>query len=94
MNRYRNNQNNIMYAFIGIVILIGAGMHMNVQEMTFNPVIRPRLREQGTPDSEPLKKSTRVKTSEILCPLDCSSIIGSSCVNGKCTDPYLYLQRF
>ena len=28
-----------------------------------------------------------------MCQLDCSSIPGSSCVNGKCTDPYLYLQR-
>ena len=92
-----NQRFNIMYAFIGMVVLIGGGIYMNVIKIpgfnfknTFNSTT-PRLREQTTPDVMPSKKSTVDKTDEIPCPYDCSSIPGSSCINGKCTDPYLQL---
>ena len=102
------NSNTLMYAIIAIVILaLGVGIYMNVIKIpgfnmknTFIPSTimgrsRDKKSQQKTPDeipSEQPKKPTGSKTDEIPCPYDCSSIPGSSCINGKCTDPYLHLQ--
>ena len=101
------NSNMIMYAFVAIIILaLGVGIHMNVIKIpglntknTFIPLTirgmsRDKKSQQNTHDeipSEKPKQPTGSKTEEIPCPYDCSSIPGSSCVNGKCTDPYLFL---
>lgn len=101
------NSNMIMYALAIVILALGVGIHMNVIKIpglntknTFTPsTIRGQSRDkksqQNTPDeipSEQPRQPTGRKTDEIPCPYDCSSIPGSSCINGKCTDPYLHLQ--
>lgn len=55
------------------------------------------FKERPKKDFIELSKKDFKESSKLLetymCSLDCSSIPGSSCVNGKCTDPYLFLQR-
>ena len=103
---YQNNRNSnmIMYALAIVILALGVGIHMNVIKIpglntknTFTPsTIRgqslDKKSQQNTPDEIPSEQPTGRKTDEIPCPYDCSSIPGSSCINGKCTDPYLHLQ--
>ena len=84
-----------MYAFIVIVIL-GAGIQMNLIKIPGMNVYKiPQKMRKRKPQSESkpsdTSNGTKEETKKIRCRLDCNSIPGSSCVNGKCTDPYLQL---
>jgi hypothetical protein len=106
MNRYnhrKTNDDTPMYAFIGIV-LIGVGIQMNIikipsmntrrlasrERKSQQGASRERKSQQGASD-EGSDETPGDKFDAIPCQYDCSSIPGSSCVNGKCTDPYLQL---
>jgi len=96
----RTNTNVLMYVFIAFAIL-GAGVQMNFikipglnMEKTFIPINKSKRKSEtrdrkSQPESS--DKSTNSEENKIPCALDCSSIPGSSCVNGKCTDHYLQL---
>ncbi len=98
MFRRQNNRNSDtqLFVIVGIVLLIGVGIQMNIikipstkSEQTFTRKSK-RGTLDGTTQNSPSKKP-RDKIDAISCQFDCSSISGSSCVNGKCTDPYLEL---
>lgn len=94
--RGQMNTDMLMYAFIVIVIL-GVGIQMNfikIPGMKVNKIIPEMHKRKPQSESRPSDKSnsTKDKPPKYYCQLDCNSIPGSSCVNGKCTDPYLQLQ--
>jgi hypothetical protein len=63
---------------------------------TQNPV--PHTPIDNSQKDEEKSSSSNVNSSHSVdgiqtgCSLDCSSILGSTCVDGRCTDPYLQMQ--
>jgi hypothetical protein len=89
------NDDTLMYAFIGIV-LIGVGIQMKIIKIPGRNVkqtTRRKSQRVTSDEASPVSSGETPgdKLDAIPCPYDCSSIPGSSCVNGKCTDPYLQL---
>lgn len=95
-NNYQFRQMNtdiLMYAFI---VLLGAGIQMNlikIPGMNVNKITQETRKRKPPSESKPSDTSndTKGETKKNRCRLDCNSIPGSSCVNRKCTDPYLQL---
>ena len=93
--RGQMNTDVLMYAFI-VIVIVGAGIQMNlikIPGMNVNK-ITPETRKrklQSDSKASDVSPGTKGETKKIRCRLDCNSIPGSSCVNGKCTDPYLQL---
>ena len=96
------NTDILIYVFIAIAIL-AAGIQMDFIKIpglntkkTLNLINKSKskseTRDRKTqPESSSDKKTTNPDKNKTPCGLDCNSIPGSSCVNGKCTDPYLQL---
>jgi len=106
-NQYPPPDNALIYLVVIIVLAAGGyyawsnGMFTKVKNIT--PGVKKDTRSVRSVRSVPdvkndtpgVKKDTRsVPDVPGVCALDCSSIPGSSCVNGKCTDPYLQLHDF
>lgn len=91
-NKYPPPDNALIYLVVIIVLAAGGyyawsnGMFTKVKNIT------PGVSVVKKDTSKPVvKKDTPKPDVPGVCALDCSSIPGSSCVNGKCTDPYLQL---
>lgn len=99
-NRNVRNNDTDMLMFIPIIIIIGAGGYYAWKNGMFNAKITFKKIEKDTKvkkdeQTENQKQKDKPKQKPDVpgvCALDCSNIPGSSCVDGKCTDPYLFLQ--
>ena len=95
----KRSKTSYVYVFI-FIAFIGAAYFAIQKNIIKIPGMSPTL--TTVPESRKLKSNSdtsgeektqekKITSDEIPCHYDCSSIPGSSCVNGKCTDPYLQL---
>lgn len=58
------------------------------------PAPRAAAASSSVPSTSSMNASAISGVATSTCHFDCSSIPGSSCVDGECTDPYLQFNRF
>lgn len=98
MNDLNQPQGGDILLYIVVIAALGVGSYVIRNSTTLNDTVKDTKKDTVNDTKKDTRKDTRKPNTKEkisgVCSLDCSSIPGSSCVNGKCTDPYLYLQRF
>lgn len=89
----------IVFAIVVIIIL---SQPKEIPPVTTTPYQIPKAAPapkaaaaaSSVPSTSAMNASAISGVATSTCRFDCSSIPGSSCVDGECTDPYLQLHRF
>lgn len=89
---YVLNHTNVMDRVMRKTSVKQQGVKQTQNPVFHTPIDNSQNDEKKTASSSNVDSAQSVDGISTGCSLDCSSILGSKCVDGKCTDPYLQMQ--